>query len=79
MCSRGFLIRLTKDLPVGQDLRLRCELFPARSIECKVQVRHVNAQCLGAKVLEISEDGRILCQQFIEEQRAANLKSASQR
>ena len=66
-------------LPVGQDLRLRCELFPARSIECRVQVRHVNAECLGAKVLEIGEDERVLCQRFIEEQRAANPGSATQR
>jgi hypothetical protein len=30
-------------------------------------------------VLEISEDARILCQRFIDEQRAANLKRATQR
>lgn len=74
MCSRGFLIKHTKELPVGQVLRLRCELYPAGSIECKVQVRHVNAECLAARVIEISDEGKILCQQFIEEQRAANMK-----
>ena len=74
MCSRGFLIRANKALPVGELVRLTCELYPQRRVECLVQVRHVNRECLGAKVIEITEDGKLLCQQFIEEQRAANLK-----
>ena len=71
MCSKGFLIKYTKDLPVGQVLALRCQLYPAGAIECKVQVRHVNAECLGARVIEISDEGKILCQQFLAAQRAA--------
>src|SRR6185503_4146682 len=74
MCSRGFLIRFSKELPVGQVLHLRCELYPERSVECTVQVRHVNAECLGARVVEISDDGQILCKQFIAEQVSANLR-----
>lgn len=70
MCSRGFLIKHSKELPVGQVLQLRCELYPAKSIECTVQVRHVNAECLGARVIEISDEGKVLCLQFLEEQRA---------
>lgn len=77
MCSRGFLIKFTKELPVGQVLQLRCELYPERTVECKVQVRHVNRECLGARVIEISDDGKILCQQFLEEQRVASLKSVA--
>jgi hypothetical protein len=76
MCSRGFLIKYTQGLPVGHVLRLKCEL-PAKSIECKVQVRHVNADCLGARVIEISDEGKIVCQQFLAEQRAGSLKSAT--
>ena len=71
MCSRGFLIKASKELPVGQVLHLKCELYPQRSVECKVQVRHVNRDCLGAKVVEISDDGQILCRQFLEEQQRA--------
>jgi hypothetical protein len=67
MCSRGFLIKFSKDLPVGQMLQLKCELDPARTVECKVQVRHINPECLGARVVEISDDGRILCRKFLEE------------
>jgi hypothetical protein len=68
MCSRGFLIKSDKELPVGQVLRLRCELYPPESVECTVQVRRVNAECLGAKVIDIDDDGKILCRQFLEEQ-----------
>ena len=80
MCSRGFLIKYTKDLPhyrdlpVGQVLRLRCELFPAKTLECTVEVRHINAACFGARVIQMSEEGKRLCLQFLEEQRVANLK-----
>jgi hypothetical protein len=76
MCSRGFLIKHSKELPVGRVLRLKCELYPGQSVECTVQVRHVNAHYLGAIVTEISDDGKILCQRYLEEQRAAVAKSA---
>ena len=70
MCSRGFLIKHSRDLPVGHALRLKCELYPHQSVECTVQVRHVNPECLGARVIEISDDGRVLCQRYLEEHRA---------
>jgi hypothetical protein len=70
MCTRGFLIKADAALPVGHCVHLRCELYPHQSIECKVQVRHVNHQCLGAKVVEIGDDEKRLCLQFLEEQRS---------
>lgn len=79
MCSRGFLIKHSKELPVGQTLRLRCELYPAQFVECTVQVRHVNAESLGAKVIEMSDDGKVLCQRYLEEQRASNPQGATAR
>jgi hypothetical protein len=33
-------------------------------------VRHVNSLYLGARVLEMSDGDRIVCQRFLEEQRA---------
>lgn len=75
MCSRGFLIRSSKELPVGKILHLRCELYPERTVDCTVEVRHVNRDCLGARVIEISDDGKILCKRFLEEQHA--LQAAS--
>lgn len=70
MCSRGFLIRSSEELPVGKVLQLRCELDSERTVECTVEVRHVNRDCLGARVIEMSDDGRILCKRFLEEQHA---------
>jgi hypothetical protein len=70
MCSRGFLIKFSEELPVGRLVHLSCELDSERSVECKVQVRHVNRDCLGAKVIEISEAAQTVCRQFLAEQRA---------
>ena len=69
MCSRGFLIKHSNELPVGQALHLTCDL-PARSVECTVQVRHVNPHLLGARVTEMSEEDRRACLRFLEERRA---------
>jgi hypothetical protein len=77
MCSRGFLIKSSKELPVGDVLKLTCELYPERTVECTVQVRHVNRDFLGARVIEISEDGQLLCRRFLEEQVAAGQPSAA--
>ena len=77
MCSRGFLIRADKSLPIGHVLELCCDFDSARSICCKVQVRHVNRQCLGAKVIEISEEELAICRQYIAERRAANTTTES--
>lgn len=69
MCSRGFLIKASKELPVGRVLQLTCELYPGKTIECTVQVRHVNADCLGARVTEISDEAQAACMQFLRAQR----------
>lgn len=74
MCRRGFLIKFSKELPVGKVLQLRCQLYPEQSVECTVQVRHVNRGCLGARVIEISEDGEMLCRKFLEEQRPGDFQ-----
>lgn len=68
MCSRGFLIRAAQELPVGRVLHLTCELYPDRSVECTVQVRHVNRDCLGARVTEMSEADQLVCRKFLAEQ-----------
>jgi hypothetical protein len=68
MCSRGFLIKSAKELPVGQLVHLTCQLYPDTCIECEVQVRHVNRDCLGAKVIEMSDEGRTICRRYLQEQ-----------
>jgi hypothetical protein len=68
MCSRGFLIHSAKELPVGQLVHLTCQLYPDTCIECEVQVRHVNRDWLGAKVIDMSEHGRTICRRYLQEQ-----------
>src|SRR5436853_2144180 len=68
MCSRGFLIRAASDLPVGRIVQLTCQLYPDRAVECIVQVRHVNRECLGARVTEMSDAHRLVCRTFLAEQ-----------
>jgi hypothetical protein len=77
MCSRGFLIQASEELPVGRLVQLRCELDSERTVECKVQVRHVNRQCLGARVVEISDEGMVVCRKFLEEQTIAYRAAAA--
>jgi hypothetical protein len=72
ICSRGFLIRFAEELPVGRLVYLTCELYPPHSIECTVQVRHVNRDCLGAKVMEMSDMHRLVCSRFLAEQQPAD-------
>lgn len=79
MCSRGFLIEAAKELPVGRVLRLTCELYPDTCVECSVQVRHVNRQCLGARVTEMSEEHQVLCRKFLAERGPALLAGAAAR
>ncbi|HYC49239.1 MAG TPA: PilZ domain-containing protein [Burkholderiales bacterium] len=74
MCSRGLLIRFTNDLPVGHVLELTCHFPP--DIYCKVQVRHVNREFLGARVVEISDEAHAVFSGFLEAQREAWLKQA---
>ena len=72
MCSRGFLIRAADGLPVGHELELICHFPP--DIACKVQVRHVNREVLGAKVIEVSEEAQAFFRSYLDEQREAWLK-----
>ena len=69
MCSRGFLIQAANDLPVGYELELICHFPP--DITCKVQVRHVNREVLGARVIDVSEEGHAFLNRYLDEQREA--------
>ena len=72
MCSRGFLIRAADGLPVGRELELICHFPP--DIACKVQVRHVNSEVLGAKVIEASAEAEVFFRSYLDQQRAAWLR-----
>lgn len=67
MSDTGFSIICNKHLAVGQVLDFRCELYPGKSLECKIEVRHVADTCVGAKIVEISKKGASLCQLYLQE------------
>ena len=69
MCSRGFLIRSANNLPVGHVMELTCHFPP--DTRCKVQVRHVNRELLGARVIEISDEAHAVFASFLKVQREA--------
>ena len=70
ICSKGFLIEANTGLRSGQVVQLDVRLYPDKLVTCTVQIKHVNAQRLGAMVLEIADGDRVVCQQFIAEQLA---------
>jgi hypothetical protein len=71
MCSKGFLIESHSRLPVGQALDLAVPLYPSRTVRCTVQIRHVNAQRLGALIIAISSDDQLTCARFLRERKQA--------
>jgi hypothetical protein len=77
--SNGFLIicdrnRTIGEIPevVGEILELKCELYPEKFLQCKVEVRHITDMCLGTKIVEIGDAELSLCRQFIDEQTHEN-------
>jgi len=68
MSNSGFQMLCARNLDVGQILDFRCELLPQKVLDCKLEVRHVNDDALGAKIVEIDRKGQDLCQQFLQEQ-----------
>ena len=75
MSDSGFLILCGKDLSVGQVLEFRCQLFPEKTLTCKVQVRHVSPHGMGTKVVEIDNRGSSLVKLYLEEQYSLKLNS----
>ena len=75
MSDSGILMMSNREIPVGQVLDYRCELFPGKFLECKLEVMHVDDTRLGTKIVEIDENGMSLCKLFLEEQYAHKLDS----
>jgi len=68
MSLRGFLLLCTEPFSVGQVLDFSCELLPDQLLECKVEVVHVGDSVVGAKIIEIDDNGIELCQSFLFDQ-----------
>ncbi len=68
MSQTGFLLLSTQHFMIGQILGFSCELLPERVLECKVEVVHVGDSVVGAKIVEIDDEGTELCQAFLRDQ-----------
>jgi len=77
MSDSGFHILCSKELAVGQLLDLKCELFPGRTLACRIEVRHVGSKGAGTKVVEIGERGANLIKLYLEEQYSLKLNNKS--
>ena len=73
MSEHGNFIFSTRELPVGQVLELRLELFPGQFLDCKLEIKHATGTTSGTKVVEIDKNGLKLCQLFLQEQFAEKL------
>ena len=73
MSEHGNFIFSNRELPVGQVLELRFELFPGQFLNCKLEVTRANGTSLGTKIVEIDKSGIKLCQLFLQEQYADKL------
>ena len=77
MSDSGFLILCNKELSVGQVLEFRCEFFPEKTLNCRIQIRHINASGMGTKITEIDKRGTSLIQLYLQEQYSLKLNSKS--
>jgi len=76
MSDNGFSIICTKELSVGQVLQFRCELYPGKYLDCKIEIRHVTEEGMGTKIVEIDEKGMNLCQSYLQEQYSDKLNKS---
>jgi len=77
MSDGGFHIMCSKELAVGQVLDFRLVLFPEKTLNCKVEVRHVGPSGMGTKVVAIDGRGSRLIELYLQEQYSLKLNSKS--
>jgi len=65
--DNGFAMLSNRELAIGQTLEFRCELFPQKVLDCRLEIRHYRDGELGTKIVEIDPEGRDLVQHFLRE------------
>ena len=73
MSNSGFLMVCNKQLEVGLILDFRCELYPEKFLECKIEIMHSKEDAAGVMITEIDEKTTALLQAYLEEKFAVNL------
>ena len=76
MSDNGFLLVCNKAPAVGQKLDLRCELYPNKLFECKVEIRHAEDSGIGTRIVEIDKKNIDLCQLYLQEHYSDNLNKS---
>jgi hypothetical protein len=77
MSDSGFLILCSKELSVGQVLEFRCELFPEKTLNCKIEVKHISPAGTGTKIKDIDRRGASLVELYLQEQYSLKLNKSS--
>ncbi len=67
MSDSGFLLMSSRPLAVGQVLGFRCELFPNKLLECRIEIRYTGDAGSGARITEIDDKGATLCKLYLQE------------
>jgi hypothetical protein len=75
--SKGFFIISNRRFSIGQLVELKCELYPDKVLHCIVEVKHISETCIGTQVAEISKDGKVLLQQFLQEYYSLKLNQST--
>ena len=71
--DRGFQISCKNALSVGQILDFTWELFPGKTLNCMIEVRHIGPSGVGTMVTEIDNRGTALMQLYLQEQYALKI------
>ena len=73
MSNSGFLMMSNRQLAVGQILDFRCELYPEKVFDCKIEVLRSNEDGAGVLITEIDEKSARLFQLYLLEKHAITL------
>ena len=76
MSDNGTLFICSEQLLVGQVLDFRCELYPEKNLNCKIEIKHVSDTGVGSKIVEIDQQASSLCQLFLQEHYADRLNKS---
>ncbi len=73
MSDNGCLLMCTRNLDIGQQLDLECEVYPGKVIRCKLEVMHASRGDVGTRIMAIDEESIKLVQLFLQENFAGML------
>ena len=71
--NSGFLLVSNKRLTVGDIFDFRCELYPGKVLDCKVEVMHSDNDSAGTMITHIDAKAVDLYHAFLEEKYAIKL------